>query len=113
MKEFFISNIIECLGGLFIAILTCAVKMLYNKVKRLALVENGLQALLRDRIIQSYNHYIDKGYCPIYALENVTKMYEEYHALGGNGTVTKLVNELKELPTQEINKKEIKVNGVF
>lgn len=94
----------EFLGGLFIALLSFAVKMLYNKVKRLVLVENGLQALLRDRIIQSYNHYIDKGNCPIYALENVNKMYDEYHALGGNGTVTKLVNELRELPTHKEEK---------
>lgn len=63
-------------------------------------IRAGLRALLRDRILQAYNHYHeDKGYCPIYALENVEEMYKQYHALGGNGTITKLVEELKELPT--------------
>ena len=60
----------------------------------------GVQALLRDRIIQAYNHYTDKGYCPIYGLENVESMYRQYHALGGNGAITELVDRLKELPTE-------------
>lgn len=99
MREFIINNFSEFAGTLFIACLSYVVKRLYNKVQRIELVENGVQALLRDRIIQSYNHYTDKGHCPIYALDNITKMYDEYHALGGNGTVTKLVEEIKELPT--------------
>jgi hypothetical protein len=47
----------------------------------------------------------DDGSCgslhlPIYALESVLTMYEEYHNLGGNGTITQLVDELKELPKE-------------
>lgn len=66
--------------------------------KEQSAIKLGIQALLRDRIIQAYNHYVDKGYCPIYGLDNVQSMYKEYHALGGNGTVTQLVEELKKLP---------------
>ena len=40
---------------------------------RNAALREGVEALLRDRIIQSYNHYQDKGYCPIYAKES--RMY--------------------------------------
>ena len=28
-------------------------------------------------------------------------MYDEYHKLGGNGTVTKLMEDLKELPVRD------------
>ena len=56
--------------------------------------------LLRDRIIQAYNHYTEKGYCPIYSRENIEKMYTEYNHLGGNGTVTELVDRIRELPTE-------------
>ena len=63
-------------------------------------IKRGIQALLRDRIIQAYWHYKEKECCPIYALENIEDMYIEYTNLGGNGTVTKLVKELKELPTK-------------
>lgn len=63
-------------------------------------VDDGVQALLRDRIIGRYNHYIDQGNIPIYGMENVLDMYEAYHKLGGNGTITKLVEALRELPTE-------------
>lgn len=60
----------------------------------------GVQALLRDRIIQAYNHYYrDYGYCPIYAKDNISEMYRRYHTLGGNGTITELMEQLMELPT--------------
>lgn len=61
---------------------------------------SGVQALLRDNIIHSYNYYMDKECCPIYALENVERMYKAYHLLRGNGTVTELVNRLRELSTE-------------
>lgn len=62
----------------------------------------GLRSLLRDRLIQAYNHYADtKGYCPIYARENITLMYDSYHNLGGNGTITELYKKLMKLPTEK------------
>lgn len=63
-------------------------------------VDNGVLALLRDRIIERYNHYMEKEYIPIYGMENVLDMYEAYHALGGNGTVTKLIEALRKLHTE-------------
>lgn len=61
-------------------------------------LHDGMQALLRDRIIQAYNHYQDKCHCPIYAKENVKRMYDAYHALGGNDVATKLKDTLIEMP---------------
>ena len=61
---------------------------------------NGVQALLRREIIAEYNHYSEKGYIPIYGLENVLDMYKAYNALDGNGTAAKLVEALKQLPTE-------------
>jgi hypothetical protein len=34
-------------------------------------------------------------------LEAAEKMYTEYHNLGGNGTVTKLMEDLRELPVRD------------
>lgn len=70
-----------------------------ESTRNMALRE-GVEALLRDRIIQSYNHYHDKGYCPIYAKESLKRMYDAYHSLGGNDVATKLKNELLEMPTE-------------
>lgn len=63
-------------------------------------VLTGVQSLLRDRIIQAYNHYMEQEYIPIYGLENVLNMYKAYHDLDGNGTITKLVETMKEMPTE-------------
>ena len=72
-----------------------------KRIEEQEAIKLGMQALLRDRIISAYNHYMDKGFCPIYARENVRRLYEQYHNLGGNGTVTHLVEELEELPTDK------------
>lgn len=63
-------------------------------------INDGIQALLRDRIIQAYNHYQDKGYCPIYGKENVKRMYDAYHELGGNDVATKLKDTLLDMPEE-------------
>lgn len=64
-------------------------------------VELGVQALLRDRMLHSYNKYIDQGYAPIFAKENFENMYQQYHGLGGNGVMTQLHVEFMELPTEK------------
>ena len=61
---------------------------------------NGVQALLRREIIAEYNHYTEKGHIPIYGIENVLDMYNASKELGGNGMATKLVEALKQLPTE-------------
>lgn len=92
---------IEFLFATMISVLGFGFKKVNKKLKEQDNVKLGIQALLRDRIIQNYNNCMDKGFCPIYALDNIQIMYDQYHALGGNGTVTKLVEELKEMPTRK------------
>ena len=43
----------------------------------------GVQSLLRENIVANYNKYQEKGYCPIYAKESISHVYEAYHNLGG------------------------------
>ena len=62
-------------------------------------VAKGLEALLRDRIIDCYNKYEKKGICPIYAKENVERLYAPYHELGGNDVATELVEQLLGMPS--------------
>lgn len=83
-----------------------AITVTWKKVKA---VSRGMRALLKDRIVQAYNHYKDKEYFPIYARETVQDLYDQYHTLGGNGTITHLFAEIRELPTEkpDNNKKEI------
>lgn len=45
-----------------------------------------------------------KGDIPSYAYENFMEMYDAYHALGGNGMITKMKQEIEEL---HLKKKEV------
>lgn len=105
MIEFIIKYWIEVVFSIILTGFGAAFRGLSKRVsKRIEeqeAIKLGMQALLRDRIISAYNHYMDKGYCPIYARENVRRLYEQYHNLGGNGTVTHLVQELEDLPTDK------------
>lgn len=64
--------------------------------------EQGVKALLRNEIIKTYNHYMDKGYMPIHERDNLGNLYDQYKNLGGNGTIPALIDELLELPVREI-----------
>lgn len=61
----------------------------------------GVQSLLRESIVSNYNHYSDKGFCPIYAKESLKKVYESYHNLGGNDVATELYSKILKMPEKE------------
>ncbi|MBP3647537.1 MAG: hypothetical protein J6K55_14060 [Clostridia bacterium] len=64
----------------------------------------AMVALLRDRFYQGYKIYIHQGYYPIRDREVMQDIYDQYHALGGNGIITHLMEELEGLPTYEDNR---------
>jgi hypothetical protein len=58
---------------------------------------NGTMLLLRRALIADHEKYTKLGEIPRYAYENYAEMYSTYHALGGNGMVTKMLEEIDEL----------------
>lgn len=108
MAEFILQYWIEVLFAGALALMGIAMRMVTKKVvcrvEELEFIKLGMQALLRDRIIQAYNKYMAEQEIPIYGLDNVEQMYTQYHALGGNGTITKLMDDLRELPTKKREK---------
>lgn len=104
LVQWFVKYWVEVLFSAIVGIFAAIFKRQASKMKKQEdeqkAIKLGVQALLRDRIVQSYNHYQEKEYCPIYALENVNALYTQYHALGGNGTVTELVERLKDMPSE-------------
>lgn len=103
MKEFIIRYWLEVLFGLLTAGAGAAYRHLsakiYRQIADQRCLHSGTQALLRNEIIRSYDKYIEQGWIPIYGRENVLEMYHAYHTLGGNGTITKIMEELKALPS--------------
>ena len=106
------NNWVEWLFSVAFAVLAWAWKTLSarlkeEQVKNEAIAE-GVKSLLRDNIVTNYNKYSNKGYCPIYAKENIEETFKAYEKLGGNHTAKSLYEKLIKLPEDET--KEVKPN---
>ena len=73
MKEAIIAGIVT----IVVCLINNSVQLINIKKASKAITEAelkatklGIQALLRDRLYWTYNHYNAKGYAPIYAREN-------------------------------------------
>lgn len=95
---------VEWIFALCLAFLTFAwrqsLKRLKEEHSRNMAIAEGVQSLLRESIVQNYNNYHEKGYCPIYAKESIKKVYHAYHDLGGNDVATGLYHKLLDMPTE-------------
>lgn len=98
MIESTIQTVINIIAG---AVISYLFALYRAKKKQNDALKAGLQALLRDRIIQAYNHYVqDKGWIPIYAIyakESIDACYKSYEALGDNGVIDNLMQQINEL----------------
>lgn len=104
MIESTLQAVINIIAGMIISYLFAIYR---QKKKENDALKAGLQALLRDRIIQAYNHYCDdKKWIPIYALESINACYRSYEALGENGVINGLIEQLNKLPNFDKKKKE-------
>lgn len=61
----------------------------------------GLQAVLKDLLKIRYIGWIDKGYAPMDARDDLEKMYQAYHGLGANGVMDALREQFLSLPTSK------------
>ena len=95
MIESTVQTVINIIAG---AVISYIFALYHTKKKENDALKAGLQALLRDRIIQAYNHYVqDKGWVPIYAKESIDACYKSYEALGDNGVIDNLMQQINEL----------------
>lgn len=60
--------------------------------------DEAMKCLLRTAIYGIYHKGEEKGFIPLYSLENATEMYNSYHALGGNGAVTTVYKKILAMP---------------
>ena len=78
-------------------ILGSIVWLLKNQKKDRSANSKGTMLLLRVQLINYHDKYMKKGEIPTYAYQNFCEMYDAYHALGGNGMVTKMYEDIKDL----------------
>ena len=99
-----INNIVDVFLNWALPFICCAVcgwvvGVVRGYKKHLSAFTDGVKSLLRSEIIRNYEKYTDRGYCPIYAREPLSHVYEAYHALGGNSTATDLYKKTMALPS--------------
>ena len=108
--EYMQTHWVEWLFVFINGVLGLVCKSLWKKYKEIQkkddAIAEGLQALLRESIVQKYNKYQDREFCPIYAKESIKKAYTAYHNLGGNDVATKLYNTLLAMPEEAKERKK-------
>ena len=72
----------------------------YKQIKAIKL---GLQALLRDRLLQAYEFYGHRGWANYDEKQNVRNLYDQYDALGPNGIMELKHDAFIRLPDEAPN----------
>lgn len=68
-----------------------------QNIEREKSLGDGVVCLLRIQLIEYHTKYMPLGRIPTYAYESFDLMYKAYKALGGNGTITHMREDIEEL----------------
>jgi hypothetical protein len=72
-------------------------------IKQMRAVKLGLQAILRDRLLQAYHYYKEQGHASYDEKQNVVNLYTQYEALGPNGIMQRKHEAFLALPEEPVN----------
>ncbi|KXT69315.1 Phage protein [Streptococcus gordonii] len=67
----------------------------------LNLIQKGLQRLQRFRLQENLKKALRRGYTTQHELEELSRLYESYVELGGNGAIKILFEKFSKLDTKE------------
>lgn len=102
--------VLGSLAAAFIGITGAVIRHLWSKQKqqsaRQTAIEDGMLALLHDRIYGEYAACEHKGFASVEDIRNLEYLYRPYHALGGNGTGTELFERVKRMPDRPAEQEE-------
>ena len=100
MSDFLMQTYLIALPIVLTAALGYVVWLLKEQKKDRDANGKGTMLLLRVQLIEYHDKYMKLGEIPSYAYDNFVEMYEAYHALGGNGMITKMYHEIPSLHLQ-------------
>lgn len=93
----FISSLI---GAVVAAIVSHARTGAHETTQTVHAMHEGMRCLMRQQIIEVHSDVTRKGYITYLELQHVSQVYDAYHALGGNGSATELMEDIKGLPVR-------------
>ena len=71
-----------------------------NKSKK-DYTQEALKIILKGELKKVYIELVRKGFVTFDELESANEVYDAYHNLKGNGTGTKMIEEIRKLPIKE------------
>lgn len=105
MPEWISKYWLEWVFGILIAGLTWVVKRMSGRIKteqkENQALREGMRSLLRAQIVTSSERALRDGWCGTRLRDTINDLYSSYHALGGNGVVTSVVDQVMQLPAIE------------
>ena len=78
--------------------LNAAEKKADETQKRSDAIALGIQALLRNCLLQGYRYYQEKGWADYEDRANLENDWQQYHSLGGNGVMDDVRQKFFSLP---------------
>ena len=73
----------------------------------------GVQALLRDRLLQAFNFYLARGWIEASERDNVDNMYIQYESMGENNVISDIYNQVRALPSIPPKSKPMAAHAVM
>ena len=106
VKSFIISGVVSLIVAILSFVITNLIKE-NSKLKKerdntektiFSSLQNGVKCLLRSQLMLHHDEYMQKGSMTANDYENWTHMYDAYKGLGGNGMITKMADDIEQLP---------------
>lgn len=102
MWEFIAKYWLEVAFGLIVTALSAAYGVLAKRIKANKetdkAIADGMKYLLMYRLRAEGEKKMEAGKCSIEDKREFEAVYKSYHALGGNGTITSLKDQVLQLP---------------
>lgn len=102
MLEWLAKYWLEALFGLVLTGIGIVQKRLSKRMKderdRNQAIENGVRDMLRLTILDNYERCKQAGVISVSRKDAIDSAYNSYHALGGNGTITQVHQEIMAMP---------------
>lgn len=99
--DIFINILIAVVGGSLVYVFEKTMKeneqLRRVKEESEGAIRTGMMTLLKIQLIEYHDKYMVNGNIPSYVYDNFDEMYESYKALGGNGMIKHLKEEVDRL----------------
>lgn len=99
--EYLLSILLTVISGVLLAVVKGLLdenrKLREKNVKKENAIYDGMKCLLRIKLIEYHDKYMEEASIPTYAYENWCEMYDNYIALEGNGLVKHMKVDIDDL----------------